>query len=597
MRVLDVIFRGRRFTAVTAAQRGGGRGVMVRSRVVVFALCVAASVVFAGRLPLPVGAATEPVALQGTVRSMEEGAMEGVVVSARMKGAPFYVSVVSDEKGRYAFPRRYLAPGTYVLTMRATGYDLTDPGLVDVSAKRVVMRDLALVTAQDLSSQLSSREWAHSMPGSDEVKRKLIMAGLSCTYCHSLERIVKSRHTAEQFVAVITRMQRYFEDGTAVPSGTGRGRSAPREKERLAGIEQSPTWYRDITKAELAAFLASVNLGGGRSTFPYPLKQMPRPKGIATRAIVTTWEIPRKDAVAHDSEVDSKGRVWYSEENSWLVGMLDPKTNAFTEYPIEPAMKDRAPETAGSRDLLVDKQDKLWLPLRTGPSTLLHRFDPVTQTLTRVEGAEGGAIFGGVDPDGQHVWIGPVRADARTAKVDGDFRRPTNIEPGRRLSNYGFGVNSKGNPYGTDPGGSRLWGVDVRTNTITYWPLAPNVFPRRSRMDAQDRFWVGLYGGDGIAMLDTRTGILTQWRVPVPFTTPYNATVPDKDGFIYSASNTAERILRLNPRTGEVIEFPMPNGPGNFDAKKMAFDPTSKKTVLLFSNIRNAEIMRVEMPD
>jgi streptogramin lyase len=73
--------------------------------------------------------------------------------------------------------------------------------------------------------------------------------------------------------------------------------------------------------------------------------------------------------------------------------------------------------------------------------------------------------------------------------------------------------------------------------------------------------------------------------------------VPDRNGYIYSSSNTSERLLRLNPKTGEVVEFPMPNGPGNFDTKKMNYDPTTKKTVLLFANTRNAEIMRVELPD
>jgi hypothetical protein len=41
----------------------------------------------------------------------------------------------------------------------------------------------------------------------------------------------------------------------------------------------------------------------------------------------------------------------------------------------------------------------------------------------------------------------------------------------------------------------------------------------------------------------------------------------------------------------------MPNGPGNFDGKKINWDPTTKKKVLLFANTRNAEIMRVELPD
>jgi len=436
------------------------------------------------------------------------------------------------------------------------------------------------------------------MPGPDDMKRKTVMLGESCTYCHSLERIVKSKHGAEQFVPVIARMARYFEDGSAVASGTGRGKGTLKEKERLEAADKSPNWFANVGKVELANYLATVNMSGGRTEFPYARKTLPRPSGIATQAIVTTWEIPRKDAVAHDAAVDSKGRVWYNEENSWVVGVVDPKTNTVTEYTVEPAETERTPGIAGSRDIIVDKQDRVWLPLRKGTGTALHRFDPATKALTKVEGGEGGGAFGDVDPDGEHVWIGFLRVNVKTAKVDGDFRKPANIQAGRSAGGYGFAVNTKGNPYGTDFMGSRVLGVDVRKNEITYWPTKEQgVFPRRGRIDAQDRFWFGIYGGDAIGMLDTNTGRMTEWKMPTPYTTPYTATVPDKNGYVYSSSNTSERLLRLNPKTGEVVEFPMPSGPGNFDTKKMSFDPTTKKTVLLFANTRNAEIMRVELPD
>ena len=43
-------------------------------------------------------------ALTGQVSSPEEGAMEGVLVSARKTGASFTVTVVSNDKGHYSFP-------------------------------------------------------------------------------------------------------------------------------------------------------------------------------------------------------------------------------------------------------------------------------------------------------------------------------------------------------------------------------------------------------------------------------------------------------------------------------------------------------------
>src|SRR5689334_8267424 len=78
----------------------------------------------------PVAVAQGGAALTGVVSSQDEGKMEGVVVSARRQGATFTVSVVSDDKGKYSFPRTHLEPGAYTITTRAVGYDLTDPGAV-----------------------------------------------------------------------------------------------------------------------------------------------------------------------------------------------------------------------------------------------------------------------------------------------------------------------------------------------------------------------------------------------------------------------------------------------------------------------------------
>ena len=45
-----------------------------------------------------------PAALTGQVTSEAEGAMEGVVVSAKKAGSIVTVSVVTDAQGRYSFP-------------------------------------------------------------------------------------------------------------------------------------------------------------------------------------------------------------------------------------------------------------------------------------------------------------------------------------------------------------------------------------------------------------------------------------------------------------------------------------------------------------
>ena len=49
-------------------------------------------------------AALGSVALTGQLTSAEEGAMEGVLVSAKKTGSTITTTVFTDEKGRYQFP-------------------------------------------------------------------------------------------------------------------------------------------------------------------------------------------------------------------------------------------------------------------------------------------------------------------------------------------------------------------------------------------------------------------------------------------------------------------------------------------------------------
>src|SRR5262249_39139357 len=99
------------------------------------------------------------VALTGRVTSSQEGAMEGVLVSAQRTGSPISVTVVTNEAGRYSFPADRLTPGTYALRIRAIGYELDGPAAVDVAATGTVAADLALRKLDDIASQLTSTEW------------------------------------------------------------------------------------------------------------------------------------------------------------------------------------------------------------------------------------------------------------------------------------------------------------------------------------------------------------------------------------------------------------------------------------------------------
>jgi len=82
--------------------------------------------------------------------------------------------------------------------------------------------------------------------------------------------------------------------------------------------------------------------------------------------------------------------------------------------------------------------------------------------------------------------------------------------------------------------------------------------------------------------------------MPRKYTTPYAVSAPDKNGYVYATSNTAERLMRLDPKTGEIVEYQMPT---EFDSKKITYDPTTSRVILWMVNTRTARMMKVEPLD
>src|SRR5262249_4149126 len=147
-----------------------------------------------------------------------------------------------------------------------------------------------------------------------------------------------------------------------------------------------------IDKAELGRFLATINMSGGRTDVPFQLKTLPRPTGKATRVIITQYDFPRKNTVSHEAELDSKGAVWYTDENEPYVGTLDPKTGKITEWHITsvPGIKD---EILSLRDLTFDPDDNVWFPLRIIGGDVMAKFDVKTHEVATVPDYRSGQFI------------------------------------------------------------------------------------------------------------------------------------------------------------------------------------------------------------
>jgi virginiamycin B lyase len=552
-----------------------------------------------------VAAQNSGVALSGIVSSREEGNMEGVIVTARREYGSVAVSVVSDSQGKYSFPATHLKPGTYTLKMRAIGYDLSDPGPVTLIEGKTAMLDLALRKTADLSRQLTSVEWLMSVKGTDQQKAMVQKEMESCTYCHTLELPIKSKHTAAEFIAVITRMFKYHPDGSAYGFHEGRGRRVIDFEPELRRAE-GPIWsyWPTVKKTDLAKYLAEINMSGGKS-LPTDLKTLPRPKGKATRIIITEYDMPRRDTHPHDSDVDRQGRVWYNDQSAPYIGMFDPKTTTFTEY--------RTPESkrhplTGVSDPLVDKDGNVWAAIIVDDVDnhfgAVHKLDPRTKTFTRIK--TGNAVkpaqmgqFLAMGADGT-VWGGGgtfFRIDTKAVAVDMVLNWTTSPVLPKAPFHIGYelAVDPQGNPWVCDYSDSGLVKMDAKTKEVKFYPtITPNAAPRRGVIDRQGRFWFGEYTGDKLGMLDTNTGKLVEYDPGIKWFGNYTASDSDKFGRAYSPSNSSDRVMRADSRTGEVVVYLWPTQ--DFDTKEMRIDPIDQKTVW-FVNTRTARVAKMEPLD
>jgi len=531
-------------------------------------------------LSAPAGAQQPP--LTGQVSSAEDGAMEGVLVSARRDGATVTVTVVTDKQGRYSFPAGRLEPGHYSLRVRAVGYDLDAQTSVDVAANAGAILDLKLRKTEDLASQLSNGEWIASVPGTDQQKGGL----LSCLGCHTLERIVKSRHSADDFMQVLPRMQGYVNQ--SIPAHPQLRRAERLMEERG---DQRVQVHRN-----LAEYLSTINLSKGPQ-WSYALKTLPRPTGRATRVVISEYDLGRETIEPHDVIVDKDGIAWYSSFGEPFLGRLDPKTGKVTEFPL-PELKRDFP--TGSLGLRTDPAGNLWLGMMYQGG--IAKFDPKTEKLqtwslpaaVNIDAAQVNMVSPqSSDVDGK-VWTqnngfaGVHRLDIATGNIE--TWAPFKNVPGPH-NIYDVIPDSRNNVYFTDFRQRHIGRIDAKSGEIKLYEIpTPNSAPRRGTMDAQDRLWFGEYRGDRIGMFDTRTGQFREWQVAPRWSAPYDV-ITDKNEEAWTGSMLSDQVTRLNTRTGEAINYLLPR---TTNIRRVFVDNSTTPVTFWAGSNHGASIVKVE---
>jgi virginiamycin B lyase len=524
--------------------------------------------------------AQNQAALTGTVSSDAEGKMEGVVVTAKKPSSIVQVSVTTDAQGRYAFPENRLEPGEYAISIRAVGYDISGPTKATVESERTTTTDIKLNKTKNLASQLTNAEWMMSIPGTEEQKASL----LNCVGCHTVERIVRSTHDSDEWTQVISRMMGYGAVSQPI-------KPQPMLDRDRAG---TPEQYR-----KLADYLATINLSAA-DHWSYELKTLPRPTGRDTRAIVTEYDMVRPTTEPHDVLVDKDGNVWYSDFGEMFIGKFDPKTLKLTEYPVK-KFKDKAP--TGILSIEFDHTGKIWFDTMYQGS--LGALDPKTGEISyyplapeynddRVQLNFTGLHY---EVDGK-VWTKSVgtqqifRVDLATNKWEA-FHPSDALPDLKKASIYQVMADSKNNLWMAEFSEGFLGKIDAKTTKITWYPV-PSAHARLRRMeiDAQDRVLVTEYRTSKVALFDTNAEKFTEYSLP-QYTFPYRADF-DKNGELWASTMSTDRVVRLDPKTGNAVQYLMPS---DTNMRTVAVDNSTTPVTFWVGSNHDHRLVKVEPLD
>jgi virginiamycin B lyase len=520
--------------------------------------------------------------LSGRVSSVEEGPMEGVLVSAKKAGSTMTITVVSDERGQYKFPSSKLPPGSYALRIRAAGYDLQSPSTVEVAAGKAATADLKLRKTADLAAQLSNAEWFASLPGNEQQKASV----RNCTHCHTLERIMRSRADTDALVKIVERMSTYPQlSFPLMPQKLVAARVGGGEDP----LEQKMEGWR-----KQAQYLSTVNLSS-TDQWKYSFKTHPRPTGRATQVVYTEYDLPQRTRQPHDVVVDSEGFAWYASFGEQILGKIDTHTGKITEYPI-PRLKANLP--TGILALRFDQDENLWMGMQFQGG--IAKFDRKTekfQTWSLPAELNGDYVqINQVSPehiqvDGK-VWLQDagtytvLRLDLKTGKFEVFMQYPI-----PRPNIYDVISDPQNNAYFTVMGKEDIGRIDAKTGKITIFPTpTAGSGPRRGMLDQKGRLWFGENRADRIGMFDTKTEQFKEWKAPTTGSWPYDVTA-DKNGEAWSGGEFTDTVQRLNPSTGEFVEYLLPRFT---NIRRVFVDNSTTPVTFWVGNNHGASVVKLE---
>jgi virginiamycin B lyase len=526
--------------------------------------------IFAAALLLLCGqfarAAENNSTVEGVVQDASGKPVAGAFVKLRNGERHLEFMVISQAQGHYTVGN--LPAGKYMVQGVGGGYQSNVSAPVNVAEGKTAKLDLSLTAKQ---GPMLPRAWPMKTPEALMVTvskelpegdgKKLIAA--RCTTCHDTERFIGFHMPREDWAFTIRRM---------------------RARIRIAKI-------RDLTEdeAKLAIDYLSANFAPTRTVdlndrLPRTLLEG---KALHYRAVQYDIVDTSVGAEPHDVAVDPHGNGWVSNRSGKL-GKLDPKTLEYTEVslPEGPALADG--QLLGN--LQIDAKGHLWVP--DGSNFRWLDYDINTGKFAsydwpKDQRTEAGGNSMLIHPNGT-IWEtsgNQVRMLNTATKEFKFFDTPSYLATQKPNGAYGITVAGDGSVWWAEDMADRMSRIDPATGKVEEFkiPFDGLAYPRRMSHDARGDIWVGLWNAGLLMKLDYETKQMEFFAPPTETSGTYSVSVDRKNNLVWVSEQQADKIARFNPKTGEWVEFPLPDSES--DPRRIEVDPNNPNRVWWSGNL------------
>jgi streptogramin lyase len=511
-------------------------------------------------------AAENTSAVEGVVQDASGKPVTGAFVKLKNNERHLEFMVISQAQGHYT--ANNLPAGQYVIQGVGGGYQSSVSAPVDVAAGKTAKLDLSLTAPQGASLP---RAWPMKTPEALMVTvskelpegdgKKLVAA--RCTTCHDTERFVGFHMSRDQWAYTVRRMRARIR--------TAKIRDLTPDEAKLA-IDYLSSNFAPTRQVDLNDRLPRALLEG---------------KALHYRAVQYDIVDTAPGSEPHDVAVDPHGNGWVSQRMGKL-GKLDANTLEYTEVSIPAGVAAADGQVLGN--LQIDAKGQLWVP--DGPNYRWLNYDVNTGKFTAYDWPKDNRADAGgnsmlIHPNGT-IWEtagNQVRMLNTSTKEFKFFDTPSYLATQKPNGAYGITVAGDGSVWWAEDMADRMSRIDPATGKVEEYkiPYDGLAYPRRMSHDARGDLWVGLWNAGLLMKIDYETKQMTFFAPPTETPGTYSVTVDRKNNLIWVSEQMADKIARYNPKTGEWVEFPLPDSES--DPRRLEIDPTNPNRIWWSGNL------------